>query len=133
MIAAVLALSTLVVLAAGCGGGGQRKSTLRPPVAINVSVRIGDDSVVASPSRFGAGPINVIASNQSSAEQRLTLDGPQLKRSSDPIPPTETGSLKVTVAPGSYSLSADGAGGLKPAKLTVGPKRPSAQNELLLP
>jgi hypothetical protein len=39
----------------------------------------------------------------------------------------------VTVQPGEYSLSADGAGGLTPVKLTVGPKRPSAQNELLIP
>jgi hypothetical protein len=38
----------------------------------------------------------------------------------------------VTVQPGTYSISADG-GGSRPAELTVGPKRPSAQNQLLQP
>ena len=130
---AVLGLLLLVLTAVGCGGGSQRKSTLRVPSPINISVQIGQDRVTASPKRFGAGPIKVLASNQSTAAQRLTLDGPRVRRSVGPIPPAETGSINVTVQPGEYSLSADGAGGLTPAKLTVGPKRPSAQNELLIP
>jgi hypothetical protein len=130
---AALVVSLVVLTAAGCGGGSQRKSTLRPPSGINVSVRIGQDGVTVSPARFGAGPIKLLASNQSTAAQRLTLDGPRVRRSVGPIPPAETGSMTVTVQPGAYSLSADGSGGLKPAKLTVGPKRPSAQNQLLLP
>jgi hypothetical protein len=130
---AALAVTLLVLTAVGCGGGSQRKSTLRPPAPINISVRIGQDGVTASPHRFGAGPIKVLASNQSNAAQRLTLDGPRIRRSVGPIPPAETGSIQVTVGPGAYSLAADGAGGEKPAKLTVGPKRPSSQNQLLLP
>lgn len=132
-VGAVLGLLLLVLTTVGCGGGGQRKSTLRVPSPINISVQIGQDRVTVSPTRFGAGPITVLASNQSTAAQRLTLDGPQVRRSVGPIPPAETGSIKVTVQPGAYSLSADGSGGPKPAKLTVGPKRPSSQNELLLP
>jgi hypothetical protein len=123
----------LLLVAAGCGASAERKSNLRPPAPINISVVIGQDGVTASPARFGAGPIMVIASNQSTAQQRLTLDGPRIKRSVGPIPPAETGSIQVTVQPGAYSLAADGGGGLKPAKLTVGPKRPSSQNQLLLP
>jgi hypothetical protein len=130
---AALVVSLLVLTAAGCGGGSQRKSTLRPPAPINIAVRIGPDGVTASPARFGAGPIMVLASNQSTAAQRLTLDGPRVRRSVGPIPPAETGSIQVTVGPGAYSLAADGGAGVKPAKLTVGPKRPSSQNQLLLP
>src|SRR5437667_333934 len=78
---AALAVSLLVLTAAGCGASGERKSTLRPPAPINISVRIGQNSVTVSPHRFGAGPILVLASNQSNAAQRLTLDGPQLRRS----------------------------------------------------
>jgi hypothetical protein len=129
---AAAGLSALLLMA-GCGGGDERKSGLRPPVPIDVAVRIGDDSVVASPLKFGAGPIRFVASNQSNAAHRLTLDGPRVEKSVGPIPPQETGSMKVTVQPGEYSLSADGSAGVKPAKLTVGPKRPSAQNELLQP
>ena len=117
----------------GCGGGGERANALRPPAPIVVAVEIGDARVSASPRRFGAGPLTILASNQSSASRRLTIDGPQLRQSVGPINPQDTATLKVNVNPGSYMISADGAGGPKPAALTVGPKRPSAQNQLLLP
>jgi hypothetical protein len=129
----------LVVVAAGmlpalgCGGDGERANALRPPAPINVAVEIGDARVSASPRRFGAGPIAIVASNQSAASRRLTIDGPRLRQSVGPINPQDTATLKVTVNPGSYVISADGTGGPKPATVTVGPKRPSAQNELLLP
>jgi hypothetical protein len=117
----------------GCGGGGERTNALRPPAPINVAVEIGDARVSASPRHFGAGPITIIASNQSGASRRLTIDGPRLRQSVGPINPQDTATLKVTVNPGSYTISADGTGGPKPATVTVGPKRPSAQNQLLLP
>jgi hypothetical protein len=117
----------------GCGGGGERTNALRPPAPINVAVEIGDARVSASPRRFGAGPITIIASNQSGASRRLTIDGPRLRQSVGPINPQDTATLKVTVNPGSYTISADGTAGPKPSTVTVGPKRPSAQNQLLLP
>jgi len=119
--------------ALGCGGGGERANALRPPVPINVAVEIGDARVSVSPRRFGAGPITIIASNQSGASRRLQIDGPRLRQSLGPINPQDTATLKVTVNPGSYTISADGTGGPKPAAITVGPKRPSAQNQLQLP
>jgi hypothetical protein len=117
----------------GCGGGDERTSSLRPPSTINVAVTIQDDEVTASPPKIGAGPINLLASNQSSASHRLTIDGPQLKQSIGPINPKDTADLKVTVRPGEYTITAEGSSGPKPETLTVGPKRPSAQNELELP
>jgi hypothetical protein len=117
----------------GCGGGGERANALRPPAPIVVAVEIGDARVSASPRQFGAGPISIVASNQSGASRRLTIDGPRLRQSLGPINPQDTATLKVTVNPGSYTISADGAGGPKAAALSVGPKRASAQNELLLP
>ena len=42
--------------------------------------------------------------------------------------------MKLTRGPGEYTLSAEESAGLRePATLTVGPQRPSAQNDLLLP
>jgi hypothetical protein len=117
----------------GCGGDGERTSNLRPPAPINVAVQIGDARVSVSPSRFGAGPITIVASNQSGASRRLTIEGPRLRQSIGPINPQDTATLKLTVNPGSYTFSADGTGGPKPGTVAVGPKRPSSQNELLLP
>jgi hypothetical protein len=127
------ALLAALPVFAGCGGDDERTSNPRPPTAINVAVRIGDDRVIASPSRFGAGPINIIASNQSSASHRLTIDGPRLRRSVGPINPQDTATLKVSVTPGEYQLATDSSSSVKPVRLQVGAKRPSAQNELQLP
>jgi len=43
------------------------------------------------------------------------------------------GSFEFSLPPGEYTLSADGSSSITPARLTVGPKRPSAQNQLLQP
>src|SRR5688572_977954 len=107
--AALAALVALPLAAYGCGDTDERTSNLRPPTPINVSVKIGDDRVSASPTKFGAGPIVVIASNQSSASHTLTIEGPQLRQSLGPISPQDTATLKVTVAPGEHTLSAGGS------------------------
>jgi hypothetical protein len=129
---AVLA-AAIALPVAGCGGADDRTNALRPPSPINVAVKIGDDRVSVSPTKFGAGPLTLLASNQSSASHRLTVDGPQLQQSSGPINPQDTATLQVTVTPGDLTISVDGSSSIKPAKVTVGPKRPSGQNDLLLP
>ena len=100
---------------------------------INVSVQLGARTVTASPAKFGAGPITLLVANQSGASQTVTIDGPRVRQSVGPINPEDTATLKVSVLPGDYTLSAAEAAGLRPAKLTVGPNRPSGQNTLLLP
>ena len=130
--ALAVALAALPLGLAACGSSEQRTSNLRPPTPINVSTVIGERAVTASPSKFGAGQIVIVASNQSSSSQTLTIDGPRVRRSVGPINPDDTATLKVTVAPGEYMLSG-GSADLEPAKLKVGPKRPSAQNKLLQP
>jgi hypothetical protein len=130
---ALAATVALLALAAGCGGSDSRSSTLRPPTPIDVAVKIDDDGVDVEPERFGAGPITIVASNQSGASLSVTIDGPRVKQSVGPINPEDTATLKVNVRPGEYAISADGSGAIKPAKVQVGPKRPSAQNKLLQP
>jgi hypothetical protein len=129
-LAAVVAFSCI---AYGCGGNEERTSNLRPPTPINVSVTIGDERISASPTEFGAGPIVVIASNQSSASHTLTIEGPKVRQSIGPISPQDTATLKVTVGPGEHMVSSDASGNAEPATLNVGPKRPSAQNKLEQP
>jgi hypothetical protein len=133
-IAAALAVAfVLSVGAAACGGEDERKSTLRPPTPINVAVEIGEQRISASPSGFGAGPIVLIASNQSNTSHTLRIEGPRVRQSLGPINPQDTATLKVSVNTGELTLSTDSSASVKPAKLTVGPKRPSAQNKLTQP
>jgi hypothetical protein len=126
------ALGSLLLVAAACGESDNRNAN-RPPVPINISVQVGPKKVTASPAKFGAGPITLIVANQSGASQSLTIDGPRLRQSLGPINPEDTATLKVAVDPGTYTLAAEEASSLRPAHLNVGPKRPSAQNTLLLP
>jgi hypothetical protein len=126
-------VAVLLLPSVGCGNSKERTSNLRPPVPVNVAVEIGQARASVSPRTIGAGPMIMTASNQTNASRQVTVDGPQLKRSVGPINPGDTAQLKVTLQSGSYTISADGGSGVKPATLRVGPKRPSAQNQLLQP
>jgi hypothetical protein len=133
MAALAAVLCALVLTAAACGSDDDNQNKVRPPIPINVSVQLGATRVTASPAKFGAGPITLLVSNQSGASQTLTIDGPRVRQSVGPVNPQDTATLKVSVGSGQYTLAADQAAGLKPATLTVGPKRRSSQNQLLLP
>jgi hypothetical protein len=128
-----LSFCVLVLGALACGDTTSTDNANRPPAPINISVQIGAQRVTVSPAKFGAGPITLLIANQSGASQTLTIDGPRVRQSIGPINPEDTATLKVTVQPGEYALSVEEASGLRPARLTVGPKRPSAENQLLLP
>ena len=127
------AVVSLAVIAAGCGGDDEARSDERPPVPINISVNINEQGITASPAKFGAGPITMLVANQSGASQALTIDGPRLRRSVGPINPQDTATVRLRVQPGEYTVSAGESAGLREATLTVGPQRPSAQNDLMLP
>jgi hypothetical protein len=125
-------LCLLAIVVASCGESDDRNAN-RPPVPINISVQLGARKVTASPAKFGAGPITLLVANQSGASQTVTIDGPRLRQSVGPINPEDTATLKVEVQPGDYTVATATTSGLRPARLTVGPKRPSGQNTLLLP
>jgi hypothetical protein len=130
----------MALAVAGCGGEDEYENRPRPPAPISVAVSINEERVSVSPRRFGAGPIELVITNQSGASQQVTLEtdgapgsGPGTRPvETGPINPSETASVKADVAKGTYVLrvAADGVG---PARLTVGAKRKSAQNELLQP
>jgi hypothetical protein len=131
------ALSGLVLVMAGCGGGGSYANDPRPPTPITVTAAIRPDGVVISPSRIGAGPIVLIATNETSASQDLTVaqrssGTTAAADSTGPINPQGVGQLKVDVVQGTFEIKASGAS-VKPAILRVGPERPSGQNALLQP
>ena len=130
---AVVAVALLAAAGIGCGSDDEARSEERPPVPINISVNLDQERITASPAEFGAGPITLLIANQSGAAQTLTIDGPRLRRSVGPINPQDTATVRLRVLQGEYTLSAEESSGLREATLTVGPPRPSAQNDLLLP
>jgi hypothetical protein len=129
-----------VVGAAGCGSGGDAYSNEpRPPAPITVTGRIDERSIAISPKTFGAGPVTILVSNQTGATQDLVFQTDEvaggadgIRRATGPIQPGSTGELKADPREGTYRLSVrDGA--IRPAAVEVGPRRKSAQDELLQP
>jgi hypothetical protein len=123
-------------LVAGCGAGTSYKNQPRPAAPIVITASISKDAVSVSPKQFGAGPVTLIVTNQTGASQQLTLEinsgAAGFKGRTGPINPRDTGQLEANLAQGSYSVHVD-ANSIRAAKLTVGAKRPSAQNDLLQP
>jgi hypothetical protein len=130
------ALSALALVAAGCGGGGSYANNPRPPVPVTVTAAIRADGVVISPSKLGAGPILLIATNETGSSQNLTVSQDTTgtsdrAASTGPINPQGVGQVKVDLVEGHYTIKPSGS--VKPALLRVGKARASAQNELLQP
>jgi hypothetical protein len=139
--AAACALAAAFVLTSCGSDDSKRTNAERPPVPIVISASINDDAVSVSPKRFGAGPITLVISNQSTSSQQVTLEttddpggsSPGVKAiATGPISPRETASVKGDVKQGTYALRV-GADGVRAARIVVGKQRPSAQNELLQP
>jgi hypothetical protein len=135
-----LVLAVLLALA-GCGDDESVDygNKPRPPAPINVTAAIDSDRVRVSPRSFGSGPVVIIISNQSGSPQTVTFETDEIggksggiQRSTREIASRSTGQLKVDPPEGSYVLSTDAAD-IAPAKLEVGERRESGQNELLQP
>jgi hypothetical protein len=133
------AVLTVAALVAGCGGGTSYKNDLRPPAPINITASVSGAGIAVSPGSFGAGPIVLIVTNQTGASQEITFESnelgaskPGVTQTTEPINPRGTGQLKVNVTEGRYRLRAANAD-IAPARITVGPLRQSAQNDLLQP
>jgi hypothetical protein len=128
-----------LIAVSGCGGGGDYANRPRPPAPINVTAAITNSRVSVSPQRFGAGPIVLIVSNQSSSAQKVIFETDELggsqpgnKFDTTPINPRGTATLKVDVREGDWKLST-GDGGIRAAAVSVGRERTSAQGDLLQP
>jgi hypothetical protein len=123
----------VLIAIAGCGSD-TRTNRPAPPAPIDVTAAIHDKRVQISPARVGGGPVVFIVSNQSRRPQRLTVEtagrAAGTRASSDPIAPQGTGRVSLTVRRGTYVVSAPHA---ISARLHVGRRRASAQNDLLQP
>jgi len=136
-VAPALALALPLALA-GCAQDATEDPATRPrppaPVVVTAAVRNG--RVALSPARVGAGPVEVLVSNQTRAPQRLTLEpdagAAGVRRSAGPVPPRGTARLALDLTRGTYALRT-GDPAIRPGALRVGPPRPASDDALLLP
>jgi hypothetical protein len=126
------ALAAIAVTAVGCGSDDHPNEP-RPSSPLEVTARIDDDVVEVSPSEFGAGLTVFTISNQSDGAVALTIDGPVAATSQTLEPNSVSDDFKVDLQEGTYEVTGGLESRAKPQELVVGPDRPSAQDELLLP
>jgi hypothetical protein len=123
-------------LAAGCGEDDFARNP-RPPVPVELTGVIQDDAVTVSPSRLGAGPIQITISNQTDRRQTVTLEGERLETRAGPVDPLDTATINRTLEPGIYEVRAGSAVAapreIKPATLQIGRERANSNDVLLLP
>ncbi len=138
-----LAIALTGALAFGALGCGTTKHVngLRPPAPILLSAAITPERISVSPIHPGAGPITVVVTNLTGSSQQVTFESagapgsaskPGIRQQTGPINPNDTATLKANVDPGLYRVRV-GGDAVAPATLAVGPKRPSSQNDLMLP
>ena len=129
------ATAVLAAFALSACGEDDFENEPRPASPIALGALINDRAVKVSPSRadqVGAGLASIVISNQSADNASLVLEGPT-DAASDPIPAGGTGSLRIELEEGDYTVTAGEEADVRESSLTVGPPRESAQNELLLP
>ena len=134
---------------AGCGGGSHYANQPRPPSPINLTVYINDHRVSVSPTSVGAGPVELVVTNQASNSESLTVlpagaAAAQPLADTGPISPQGTAQVTLNLnSPGDYTVGISPSSqteaaaatptGIQAATLHIGSPRPSASNQLLQP
>jgi hypothetical protein len=131
-VAPLASLAVLALVLAACGKEDDFDNEPRPATPLNVTASVKEREVTVSPSEVGAGLVVFTVANESSDPARFTLDGP-VDGASDEIPPGGTGTLKSSLEEGSYEVTAGEGSKARGDRLKVGPPRPTAQNDVLLP
>jgi hypothetical protein len=125
------------IFVAGCGDE-DFENKARAPVRFELTGVIQKDRVTVSPSRhLGAGPFEITISNQTGQRHTVTLEGESIKESAGSVDPADTLTIKRTLDPGTYQVSAGSEGAVRkeiqPAVLDVGAERKDSNSDLLLP
>lgn len=140
MLGALGATLGLLAVGGGCGSeDAEYANADRPPAPISISIALVDDRIAVSPTRVGAGPVVVLIANESGRSRDVTLTAAGSGRScvaedtsSGPINREGAARISLSLVEGTCAVGvADSA--LEPARLVVGPKRESAQQDLLEP
>jgi hypothetical protein len=129
-------LAIAAALFAGCGQD-DFKNEARAPIREALTGVIQDDSVTVSPSKIGAGPVEITISNQTDMAHSVTLEGESIVERGGSVAPGDTATIQKTLEPGSYQVKAGTKKAvrqeIRPAILQIGKQRKNSNNDLLLP
>lgn len=134
-LAAFVGIALTAVLAS-CGDD-DFKNEPRPPLPVELTGVIQTDKITISPRSVGAGPVLITISNQTDDPHSVLLEGNSLRSRSPSVAPTDTTTIRETLEPGEYEVSAGSAAAvpreIRAARLDVGAERASSSDDLLLP
>jgi hypothetical protein len=129
-------LAIAAAIVAGCGGE-DFKNEARAPIREALTGVIQNDKVTVSPSKIGAGPVEITISNQTKADHTVTLEGESIVERQGPVAPGDTLTIQKTLTQGSYEVKAGSEKAvpreIRPAVLRIGKERKNSNNDLLLP
>jgi len=129
-------LAIAAAIVAGCGGD-DFKNEARAPIREALTGVIQNDKVTVSPSKIGAGPVEITISNQTKADHTVTLEGESIVERQGPVAPGDTLTIQKTLTQGSYEVKAGSEKAvpreIRPAVLRIGKERKNSNNDLLLP
>jgi hypothetical protein len=145
-----------VLGAAGCGVE-EHPNEQRPSPSARVSVIVDGDGVSVQPTQVGVGPepssnlpqnreaaqpplhekrpldIVMVAANLTDSNAKIVVRGPGTEVTSGDLVANGNASLEAGLDAGTYTISAAGVPGAKPARLVVGDYRASSENDVLIP
>jgi len=131
-----MGLAIAAAIVAGCGDE-DFKNEARAPIREALTGVIQDDKVSVSPSRLGAGPVEITISNQADSDHTVTLEGESIVERQGPVAPGDTLTIQKTLTQGSYEVKAGSEKAvpreIRPAVLRIGKERKNSNNDLLLP
>jgi hypothetical protein len=120
-VALLSAAAAGALLIGGCGGEDDFENDPRPPVPLQLTGVITDENVTVSPRTVAPGPIVLIVSNLTDRPHTISLEGPQVREETGPIPPADTASLQATLrdtqAGEGYEVRANSEGAKNPEEV----------------
>jgi hypothetical protein len=152
---AVVGLIGAAALLAGCGED-RHANEQRPNVSTRISVTLSPKEVIVQPLQIGVRAeatqeipqnehdpeppiktkkpldVTIVVANQTPTDAKLKLQGAK-EEETDTVFARSPGSFQVDLPAGTYTISAVGLPGARPAHLKVGKYRASSQNDVLLP
>lgn len=130
-LAAVVMAATVSVVLSACATSESYNNDPKPPAVRTVSVIVGENEIAASPNPWGGGPTRFIVTNQTGVRQIVTFSSDRVEREV-PVDVDQTANFKMTTEPGFFTIDASNTAA-NTLEVEVGPKRPSAQQDLNQP
>lgn len=130
-LAVVFAITAISVVLSGCASSESYNNDPKPPATRTVTVIVGEDEISASPNPWGAGPTRFIVTNQTGVRQVVMFSSDRVDREVS-VDAKQSANFKMTTEPGFFSIDASDSAA-NTLEVEVGPKRPTAQQDLNQP